>query len=107
MKKISFFAVVFLTGFFVINSLPQFTVFSAKNENQNGAPKSDDNSVTQDKIVKDRELAATIRELTNRSTAGLIERRAAAGGFTIDLEDRFQNVMLQESKQTASRPPRA
>jgi hypothetical protein len=94
MKKISFFAVVFLTGFFVISNLPQFTVLSAKNENQNGAQKTIDSSTAQERTIKDRELATTIRGLTSRSTAGLTERPAAGGGFTIDLEDRFQNVML-------------
>jgi hypothetical protein len=65
MKKISFFAVVFLTGFFVISNLPQFTVLSAKNENQNGAQKTIDSSTAQERTIKDRELATTIRRLTS------------------------------------------
>lgn len=39
-------------------------------------------------------LAKTIRRLSNRSTAGLIEERDASGGVMVDLQGRFQNVML-------------
>lgn len=44
--------------------------------------------------LRDRQLADLIRTLTNRSTAGLVEKKTAGGGVTIDLEGRFQNVML-------------
>ena len=80
MKKISFFIVALLSGFLLINSHPHFTVFSQ----------------TQERTAKDRELAGRIRGLTNRSTEGLNEVRTADGGFSLDLEDRFQNVMLSQ-----------
>ena len=44
---------------------------------------------------KDQELAATIRRLTNRSTAGLVEKRLPGrGGVDLDLQGRFQEVPL-------------
>jgi hypothetical protein len=44
---------------------------------------------------KDRDLAKTIRGLTNRSMEGLVEkRRPGKGGIDLDLEGRFQQVPL-------------
>ncbi len=83
MKKIAFFAFAFLTGLLVIGSQSKFTVFSAKNENQ-----TIDNA-------QDRRLATTIRNLTNRSIEGLPEKKTAHG-VSIDLDSRFQNVMLSK-----------
>jgi len=97
MKKISSFAVVFLIGLFVISISPQFAVFSAKNQGENSLPRLNGNSVTQEnRILKDRDLAATIKQLTKRSNEGLNEKRIPDGGFSVDLEDRFQNVMLSK-----------
>jgi hypothetical protein len=42
----------------------------------------------------DPELAATIRRMTNRSTAGLMERKAPKGGVLLALQDRFQDLAL-------------
>lgn len=42
----------------------------------------------------DPELAAEIKGRTNRTTRGLRELRSARGGTAIDLQGRFQNVML-------------
>ena len=42
---------------------------------------------------QDQELARTIRQLTNRSTAGLVEKRLPGnGGVDLDLQGRFQEV---------------
>jgi hypothetical protein len=78
MKKISFFVVALLTGIFVLNSHPQFSAFAQ----------------FQDRATQDRQLAEIIKQLTDRSTEGLSETRTAKGGFTIDLGEGFQNVML-------------
>src|SRR4051794_36004924 len=43
---------------------------------------------------RDPELAATIRRLTDRSTAGLTEKKAARGGVSVDLQGRFQDLAL-------------
>src|ERR1700733_1435399 len=43
---------------------------------------------------RDPELAATIRQMTNRSMAGLTERRAPRGGILLDIEGRFQDLAL-------------
>lgn len=45
-------------------------------------------------IEQDRELAKTIRRLANRSDAGLVQKTLPDGSVTLDLEGRFQNVML-------------
>ncbi len=45
-------------------------------------------------IEKDRALAAEIRQLTNRSLDGLSGRKTRGGGFGVDLQGRFQTVML-------------
>ena len=94
MKKLSLFAFALLTGFFLINSLPQFIASSAKNESKSNPQKSDETPAALDRAAKDRELAATIRRLTSQSTEGLTEKRTADGGISINLEDRFQNVTL-------------
>ncbi|MBX7222775.1 MAG: hypothetical protein K1Y36_22695, partial [Blastocatellia bacterium] len=50
--------------------------------------------VTQESRVADRELAATIRQLANRSTDGLVEEQLPNGSYLLDLKGRFQNVSL-------------
>lgn len=47
-----------------------------------------------DRLENDRKLAATIRRFANRSTDGLVEKTTPDGGISLDLEGRFQNVML-------------
>src|SRR4051795_13644348 len=42
----------------------------------------------------DKELATTIRQMTNRSTAGLTKKRAPRGGTALDLQGRFQDLAL-------------
>jgi hypothetical protein len=43
---------------------------------------------------RDPELATTVRRMTNRSLAGLKERRAPRGGLLLDLQGRFQDLAL-------------
>ncbi|HMO79436.1 MAG TPA: carboxypeptidase regulatory-like domain-containing protein [Pyrinomonadaceae bacterium] len=42
----------------------------------------------------DKKLAGLIRELTNRSTEGLVEEQSPTGGISLDLRGRFQQVTL-------------
>ncbi len=42
----------------------------------------------------DLELSKKIKELTNRSSDGLVQKKMKNGGVSIDLQGRFQNVML-------------
>ncbi len=46
----------------------------------------------------DRRLAETIKPLTNRSSDGLVEQRYADGSASLDVQGRFQNVMLGKLK---------
>lgn len=47
-----------------------------------------------EKRQSDRKLAAKIRELTNRSDEGLLQEVLPDGSVSMDLQGRFQNVML-------------
>jgi hypothetical protein len=94
MKKISFFFVALLAGFFVINSLPQFTTVSAQSAGGNNNQNSNENPATHQRSLKDRQMASVIRQLTSKSTEGLTQNRSASGEISIDFEDGFQNVML-------------
>ena len=80
MKKTSFFIVALLSGFVMMTTQMPIHVFAQ----------------TQHRTAKDRELSGRIRALTDRSTDGLTETRTARGAISIDLEDRFQNVMLSQ-----------
>ncbi len=54
---------------------------------------------------EDLDLAAKIREMTNRSSGGLVEEISPDGTVTIDLQGRFQNLFLTktlEGGETAS-----
>jgi hypothetical protein len=42
----------------------------------------------------DRELAVSIRQLTNRSTEGLVEQKNPRGGSMVDLQGRFQDLAI-------------
>ncbi|MGI9056341.1 MAG: FG-GAP-like repeat-containing protein [Pyrinomonadaceae bacterium] len=44
--------------------------------------------------VKEKEIADFIRQVTDRSFNGLVERRKSSGTVALDLDGRFQNVML-------------
>lgn len=49
----------------------------------------------------DRELAAAIRRLTDRTSDGLTETDLPNGGVALDLDGRFQNVMLARLDKNA------
>ena len=83
-----FFAIIFCA--LLIASQYGIAVTSAQNNNKKAAIAVP----TQDK--KDRELARTIRELTNRTDDGLSETILPDGSVSVDLEGRFQNVMLSK-----------
>lgn len=42
----------------------------------------------------DREMAEYIKTVTNRTTEGLVERRSADGSDTVDMDGRYQSVMV-------------
>jgi hypothetical protein len=42
----------------------------------------------------DADLAATIRQLTNRSPEGLVEKKLPGGGAMVDLQGRFQDLAI-------------
>ncbi|CAN5706923.1 hypothetical protein BH20ACI4_BH20ACI4_11100 [soil metagenome] len=75
MKKLSNIFASFFSCLAVLGILGSFVIVSAQ---------------TQD----EKNLADYIKMRTNRTFAGLVERRNADGGITVDLEDRFQNLML-------------
>jgi FG-GAP-like repeat/Kre9/KNH-like N-terminal Ig-like domain len=87
MKKLLFFVFLFVACFLFVNNEFQLTTASAQTEN-NARRSADANDLL---------LADTIKRLTNRSTEGLVQKREVSGkGFSIDLDDRFQNVMLSK-----------
>ena len=88
MKKIFFSLFAVLVAAFLLSGFPASTVSAGGNQNNDavnsgGAPDQ-----------KDLELAQVIRRLTNRSTEDLTEVPVFGGGFGLNIEDRFQNVML-------------
>lgn len=54
--------------------------------------------------VRDDRLAATVSTLTNRSGAGLKERKIPGGGYLMALKDQFQNVMLSRLDEDGDTP---
>lgn len=84
MKKLSFFVFAFSVCFLFANSSSQSSAVFAQNADI-------------DKVAArqaDYKLAAMIKSLTNRSIDGLVQKRFPSGEFTLDTENRFQNVML-------------
>ena len=63
---------------------------------KNGAPlqPATNTPSTQGPTPQDRELAAQLRQLTNRSTQGLVQEKHPNGGYQLNLKGRFQNVSL-------------
>jgi hypothetical protein len=89
MKKLSLFVALFVAAFLLLDNQYQFTNVSAQTNNETSSSRPD--------AQQDRMLADTIKRLTNRSTDGLVQKRGTSGsGFSVDLEDRFQNVMLSK-----------
>ncbi|HXG84598.1 MAG TPA: FG-GAP-like repeat-containing protein [Pyrinomonadaceae bacterium] len=90
MKKVFCFVLVLITGFVLMNNQYSLPVVSAQSDaGQTG-------KISANQIESDRKLAAKIRQLTNRSTDGLTETRSSDGEVSLDLDDRFQNVMLSK-----------
>src|ERR1044072_4899237 len=84
MKKLLFFVFLFVACFLFVNNEFQLTTASAQTEN-NARRSADPNDLL---------MADTVKRLTNRSTEGLVQKREVSGkGFSIDLDDRFQNMM--------------
>lgn len=69
---------LFILGIFILQP--------ARAQNEKSGPTEQNRS--------DQELAATIRGLTNRSVEDLVVEKAPGGGLMVNLQDRFQNVML-------------
>lgn len=92
MKKNLLFACLLFVCCLLLDSQRVFTSILAQNETSVGGD-AIPVSAAQSRAA-DRALAQTIRRLTNRSSEGLVERKIPSGGFSIDLEERFQNVML-------------
>jgi len=90
MKKLFVFVLVFalLAGFLLLGNQNFLTSSSAQEINQPAAPRGANE--------KDVALAKIIQELTDRSTEGLTQRKTSDGGFMLDLEGGFQNVMLSK-----------
>ena len=92
MKKIAFFAIVLFAGYLLLDN--QFKFASVYAQSEKKSEKFGNARIAQDPDAKDKQLARIIRELTDRSDAGLLQESSPGGGITVDLEDRFQNVML-------------
>ncbi len=86
MKKISFLVFFFLVCLFFTGSRSHLTAVSAQAEVFDGVSAA----------KADYDLAATVKRLTNRSTDGLVRRNIRGGEFMVDLQNRFQNVMLAQ-----------
>jgi len=83
MKKIFFLFVLFGISIAFLENRRTLTIVSAQTDAPNAV-----------QFEKDRRLADKIREITVRTTDDLPEKIASDGEVSIDLEDRFQNVML-------------
>ena len=91
MKKLLLLAFVLTLGFLLINTQFQPLKVSASGETPN-----ENNAANRQHDPNDARLASFIERLTNRSFEGLNEKQLPNGGFSVDLEDRFQNVMLSK-----------
>lgn len=90
MKKAAFFALLLLTCASIFITGDSSTKVSAQDVNQN---------------IRDRELAQTIKRVTDRSIKDLVIEKSPKGGFFIDLGGKFQSLML--SKLDAQGEPEA
>jgi Carboxypeptidase regulatory-like domain len=90
MKKILLFVFALSVCYLILGSQSFLPKSSAANDGKNNQKPSAANKQSE----KDADLAETIRLLTNRSADGLFEVKDSDGGSTIDLQGRFQNVML-------------
>jgi hypothetical protein len=86
-KVLSLVFVVISAGYFLLDSRQLLTVFSQDKPVNIQTPQERED---------DLRLAELIERLTNRSTEGLVEKVFDDGAVSINLEDRFQNVMLSK-----------
>lgn len=96
MKKIylATFVVVLLTAFFLLGRTRIEPTASAQIGRGNRNP-----GVSQ-AVAGDDKLAAMIKRMTNRSTAGLTRKHKADGTVSIDLDGGFQNVVVARAGTT-------
>jgi hypothetical protein len=83
MKRFFLFAAIVCAAFVLWSGDLSFRAASAE-EKSSGAPRDE----------PDAELARTIRQLTNRSDEGLISVTNKDGSVSVNLQGRYQNVML-------------
>ena len=88
MKKLLLFVFAAAACFLFIDHKYELSSVSAQTDTKDSALRSAN--------PQDLLLADTIKQLTNRSTEGLIQKRVPGKGFSMDLDDRFQNVMLSK-----------
>ncbi len=105
MKRSFFIIAILAAGYLTFDRLPGFSTLFAQSTNQatrNPAnaglavrpTQNNQPTAPQQQRQNDRALAASIRQLTNRSAAGLVEERLPDGGVMLDLQGRFQNLPL-------------
>ncbi len=91
MKKILLSAFILALGILLIS-----TQFKPLKVSASGETQTKNTSENLQRDPNDARLASFIEKLTNRSTEGLIEKQSPNGGVLLDLDDRYQNVMLSK-----------
>ena len=61
---------------------------------QSAAFRGDSRSKIRSQADNDRQLAETVKTVTNRSAEGLVQKRMPGRGVSLELDGRFQNAML-------------
>ncbi len=89
MKKLFLVAVSLVICVLVLDSQNFFNSASAQVKNRRGL----ENNLL-NPVKDDQELAETIKRLTNRSTEGLAQKTKSDGTVSVDLQGRFQNVVV-------------
>lgn len=91
MKKLPLFRMIALVCCLLLINQHQLTSAFAQNIGDDKSNKSIDAVIRE----SDRELAESIKKLTNRSTEGL-KKQTTRNGIKVQLKGRFQNVMLSK-----------
>lgn len=107
MKKTFFLFIVLFACCLAAQSQSQSAPWTFGSEAKNSAQQPIESLTAQKIADQDRQLAATIKRLTNRSTEGLVEKKIRGGGFLLDLQERFQNVMLAKIDNDSDEPTAA
>lgn len=94
MKKLLFFVFVIFACLRPAKSQSEFAPLTFVNGDKSVAEKSGEIFARKETDEQDRNMAETIKRLTNRTTKGLFEKKLRSGAFLLDLQGRFQNVML-------------